>query len=429
MSKLLASRFANAPVLVSSDRADWLSDCISAASMEMEKVDARISAEPVVMQDDFWPASDSWLCRFRPYNVVGGTLIIPVKGVMLHEFSYTFYDWATGYIYIQKAFERGMADPFVKRIALAVNSGGGDVAGNFDLVDRMFSYKGQKPVHAFVNEHSYSAAFSITSVADKIYMPRTGGVGSVGVLTSHVDMSKMLDERGVKITLIHSGQHKVDGNPFAALPDDVKARIQARIDGMRELFASTVARNLGLTVEQVMATEALTYGATEAIEIGFAHEIRPIDEALAAFSGELDDTTVEEETMELTAEQEKAVQERISTASAAAKVEGVKEGAAAERTRISGILTHAEAEGRGPLASHLALQTEQSVEAAAGILAATPKAPAASAEKPKNTGADFAAAMENGNPNIPAGGGDQQQTSAEDEEKLFLSVTGYGSKA
>ncbi len=425
MSKLLASRFANAPVLVSSDRADWLSDCLAATSTQLEKMDHRMSAEPVVMQDDFWPSSDSWMSRFRPYEVVGGTLRIPVKGVMLHEFSYTFYDWATGYIYIQKAFERGMADPNVQRIALVVNSGGGDVAGNFDLVDRMFAYKGQKPVHAFVNEHSYSAAFSITTVADKIYLPRTGGVGSVGVLTSHVDMSKALDERGLKITLIHSGQHKVDGNPFAALSDDVKARIQARIDGMRELFATTVARNLGLTVEQVMQTEALTYGAAEAIEIGFAHEIRPIDEALAAFSGELE-ITQEEDTMELTPEQEKAVQERISTASAAAKAEGMKEGAAAERTRISGILGHAEAEGRGDLATHLAMSTDMTPEAAAGVLAASPKAAAPQATTAP--GADFSAAMENGNPNLSQTSGNDND-SAQDEEKAFLAATGYGSKA
>ena len=43
------------------------------------------------------------------------------------------------------------------------------------------------------------------------------------------------------LTLIHSGQHKVDGNPYQPLPEAVQDDIQREIDVLRFLFAETVA--------------------------------------------------------------------------------------------------------------------------------------------------------------------------------------------
>ena len=44
-----------------------------------------------------------------------------------------------------------------------------------------------------------------------------------------------------------------------------------------------------------------------------------------------------------------------------------------ERARVAGILQHAEAEGRGQMASHLAFNTSMSVEEAAALMASAPK--------------------------------------------------------
>lgn len=405
MANTLISRFADSPVMVAPSMANWLSQCLANAGAEWRNITSLMNnqAQPIKMQDDFWPAADSWISQFRPYNVVQGTLIIPVKGMLLHDFGYNIYDWATGYTYIQKAFERGMADPEVERIALMINSGGGEVAGNFDLVDRMYSMRGAKPISAFVNEHAYSAAFSIASAADQIVIPRTGGVGSVGVVTSHVDMSKRMNEAGVKVTFIHAGAHKVDGNSYEPLSKDVESRIQSRINGLYTIFVSTVARNLGLTEEAVRNTEALTYSAEDAIAIGFAQEVSPIEEALAAYSGG-NSTTVGALTMSQTTEKpaEKAENTTVAVDQAAldqARTEGRKEGAQAERERIQGILGCDEASNRRDLAFHLAMNTEQPVESAKGILAASPEQAPVAAEA-KAPGADFASAMSKGNPEV-----------------------------
>ena len=49
------------------------------------------------------------------------------------------------------------------------------------------------------------------------------------------------------------------------------------------------------------------------------------------------------------------------------------EASTAERARVAGILQHAEAEGRGQMANHLAFNTSMSVEEAAALMASAPK--------------------------------------------------------
>lgn len=428
MSNVLAARFAsNTPVLVSAEKADWLAQGLPMISAGMAQLETRAQNEAVeyLAHDDFWPSADSWLSYYRPYNVVKGTLLIPVKGMLLNDFPYQLGTWATGYAYLVKAFERGMADEEVERIALIIDSPGGEVAGCFDSADKAYAMRGTKPIQSFVNEAAYSAAFAWATVGEKITTTRTGGVGSVGVVTAHMNVSKAMEKAGYEITFIHAGKHKVDGNAFEALPAAVKARIQKRIDSMYNIFTSTVARNLGISESVVRDTEALTYGAEEAVEIGFAHEVKPFDEALAAYSGEPDNSEEEEE-MPKPNDQEQATFSQADLDNARAegraegKTEGLKEGAAAERSRVQAILGCDEAKTRPAMASHLALNGQLSVEDAKGILAVSQ---AEKTEASKPAGADFEAAMGKDNPELGAGA--DADANADDDHKQFLAATGF----
>lgn len=273
MRNHLLARFASSPALLAPHMRDRFETCLDQASTRFTAFQQRDAQSSAEMEDDFWFAPGDWRAAYRPYVVKDAILHIPVKGVLLNDFPFAFGSWATGYEYIWRAFQRGMDDGNVQGIALVCDSPGGAVAGNFDLVDRMFAARGDKPIRAFASESAYSAAYSIASAADRIVVTRTGGVGSIGVVTMHVDLSKALDDVGYKITFIHAGKHKVDGNAYEPLPDDVKARIQARIDGLYDVFVATVARNRGLEEGAVRGTEALTYSASEALSIRLSQRL------------------------------------------------------------------------------------------------------------------------------------------------------------
>ena len=122
----------------------------------------------------------------------------------------------------------------MRAIALDIDSFGGEVAGAFDLADRIRAARAQKPVWAFVAEHACPRATRWPVQADRIMLPRTGAVGSIGVVTLHTDMSGALDQEGIAVTLIHAGQHKIDANPYRPLPEAVRRPDAAR-DGGRPL--------------------------------------------------------------------------------------------------------------------------------------------------------------------------------------------------
>ena len=412
---IIAARFADTPVMIAGHMSAWAGECLQSIA-NIERIEELMHA-PEVMGDSFWlDPEEDWRAVFRPYNVHAGTLLIPVKGMMLHDFPWQLGSMATGYPYIAKAIERGLADPEVQRIALVVNSGGGEVAGNFDLVDRIHAASKVKPMAALVNEHAYSAAYSIASATGKIFVPRTGGVGSIGVVTSHLDVSKHYEKMGVKVTFVHAGKHKVDGNPYEPLPEDVKNRMQARIDGLYNVFVSTVARNLAISEEVVRGTEALTFSAQDAIEIGLAHSVASFDEALAAFNGGTTATVIEEITMSTETEQTQAVK---TAELEAARAEGITEGAKAERSRIQAILGCDEAASRRTQAFHLAMKTDLSVESAKDLLASFPeeKVEAAPTKTAANNGDAFSEAMSSTtNPEVGAEGGQKpEQLSAVDQ--------------
>lgn len=374
------------PILVAPDQSGRATACLRALAQNPD-APKLFAADTSAQHDAYWPAEGSWEAMYKPYVVKAGILHIPVKGMLLHNFAFAAGSYATGYYYIQKALERGLADPDVKGIALVVDSPGGHVAGCFELADRIFAARKIKPIQAFAHEHAYSAAYALASAASRITVSRTGGVGSVGVVTMHVSMEKAVAEAGYEITFIYAGKHKIDGNPYQALSDDAKNRIQARIDTQYDVFCAAVARNRKMEIAAVRKTEALTFTAAEAVDRGMADAVGPFDEALANFHACL---ATGDSTMTDAAPKTVAQSDHEAAVAAAAS---------AERTRIAGIKALDEAKARPAAAEQVALKTGMSVAEAkeflAGLPEETPKPAATAAAPASNTAVpDFKAAMD-----------------------------------
>ena len=222
-----------------------------------------------------------------PFAMIDGVAIIEISGVLVHRGAWIGQSSGqTSYEGIAAQLAAAASDPIVRGIALEIDSFGGEVAGVFDLADAIRTARESKPVWALVAEHAFSAGYALASQADRIILPCTGAVGSIGVIVMHADLSGQLSDAGVTITLIHSGAHKVDGNPYTPLPAPVRDRIQAEIDSIRTLFAETVAAGRGrrLTAEAALATEADCYRGAEAVAVGLADEVSDPASAFAAFT-------------------------------------------------------------------------------------------------------------------------------------------------
>lgn len=221
-----------------------------------------------------------------PYAAVDGIAIIEIAGVLVHRGGWIGNSSGqTSYEGIAAQIEAADADHAIRAVALEIDSFGGEIAGVFDLADRIRALRRSKPVWAFVAEHAFSAGYALAAQADRILLPRTGSVGSIGVLVMHADLSRKLDQEGVAVTLVHSGLRKVDANPYEPLPAPVHASIQGEIDGLRLLFAQTVeaGRTGRLTADAALATEAACYRGSDAVAAGLADEVTDLASGFAAF--------------------------------------------------------------------------------------------------------------------------------------------------
>ena len=210
-----------------------------------------------------------------PFPVIDGVAVIAIAGTLVHRGAWIGQSSGlTSYEGLAAQIDAAASDPAIRGIALEIDSFGGEVAGAFDLADRIRAARDVKPVHAFLAEHALSAGYALASQAGHITLPRTGAAGSIGVITMHTDMSGMLAQKGVAVTLIHAGARKADGNPYAALPDGVRDRLQAELDDLRIIFAETVAAGRGAKLgrDAALATEAAIFRGAAAVEAGLADE-------------------------------------------------------------------------------------------------------------------------------------------------------------
>ncbi|WP_420104143.1 S49 family peptidase [Bosea sp. (in: a-proteobacteria)] len=224
------------------------------------------------------------------YPVVDGVAVIEVEGILVHKGSWIGMDCGeTSYEGLRTQIERARRDPSVKAVAVEVDSPGGAVSGVFETAAALARLSAEKPTMAILTATACSAAYLLASQARRIVMPEFGFAGSIGAVVMHVDFSQALTEAGVKVTLIASGEHKVDGNPFEPLAQDVVDRLKADLDQVRGSFAEAVARGRGksLTAKAALATEARVYSGREAVSLGLADALGDPHEAFAAFRQEV----------------------------------------------------------------------------------------------------------------------------------------------
>jgi signal peptide peptidase SppA len=217
----------------------------------------------------------------RPFLVVDGVAVIPIQGVLVHGNAYSWWG-QTSYGTIRACLDLAVADAEVRAILLHVDSPGGEVAGCFDLADHIYALRAVKPVAAIVDECACSAAYALACAAEKILAPRSAVIGSIGVITMHLDVTAALEQAGLKVTTIQFGGRKSDSYSTTPLSDDARDRMQADVDRLGEMFVALVARNRGLDADKVRATEAGVFLGQAAVEQGLADAVMPTDAAFAA---------------------------------------------------------------------------------------------------------------------------------------------------
>lgn len=157
----------------------------------------------------------------------------------------------TGCEDIGQAIDAAMADETVGQILMRFSSPGGSVFGVQELGDKIRAARATKPICGIADSMAGSAAYWLLAQCSEAYVTPAGMVGSIGVYTAHEDVSKAMDEAGVKMTFVSAGKYKVEGNPFEPLGEEAQAEMQGRVDTYYKAFTSAVAKGRGVGIDQV----------------------------------------------------------------------------------------------------------------------------------------------------------------------------------
>jgi capsid assembly protease len=186
-----------------------------------------------------------------------------------------------------QAFEAALADAVqdsdIGAIVLDVDSPGGTVSGGIEAADAIYRARAVKPIIAVANTQAASAAYWLASQASELYVTPSGTVGSVGVYMLHEDESGWLEKAGLKMTYVHAGEYKVEGNSYEPLGEAARAEMQAWVDACRTQFIAAVARGRGTSPEAVLDLygKGRLLRAEDARSVGMVDGIATLDDVIA----------------------------------------------------------------------------------------------------------------------------------------------------
>lgn len=242
------------------------------------------TSEPIDAEADRPPQTSITVERIAVVSVIG--TLVSRSGYLAAA------SGLVSYADIGDAIAAAMDDPTARGVILDVDSPGGEVGGLFDLVEQIGAIKtaSAKPLWAVANESALSAAYAVASAADRVYVTRTGEVGSIGVVAVHVDESGADAKAGLAWTFVFAGERKIDANGHEPLSERARAAIQTDVDRLYAELCGLVAANRGLTNEAMRATDAAIYRGELAIRAGLADRVGTLDLAIAEMAAELDRT-------------------------------------------------------------------------------------------------------------------------------------------
>lgn len=217
-----------------------------------------------------------------------GVDVIPVHGILVARSMHMDpCEQMTSYEGLRADINRALADPAVRHIVLDIDSPGGSATGAFELADEIYAARQVKPITAVTNFSAFSGAYLIAAAASDISVSQTSGVGSIGVIARHADISGQNAAKGVKVTTVYRGAHKNDLSPHEPISDQSMQVLQDHVDAAYDQFVSAVARYRGMTTDAVKATEAGVFFGDEGITNGLADRLETPQAAVNRIAAEV----------------------------------------------------------------------------------------------------------------------------------------------
>lgn len=202
----------------------------------------------------------------------GNVALIPIEGIITGDGSgYLGKDTISSQDLVD-FIEEADENTQIEVILLEINSPGGSAVASDEIASAV--KRAHKPVVAVIREMGASGGYWIASTADHIIANRMSITGSIGVISSYLEFSGLMEKYGVDYERLVAGEYKDVGMPFRKLEPDEKAMLQAKLNRIHDFFIQEVAANRNLsekTVREIATGEF--YLGVEALPLGLVDQL------------------------------------------------------------------------------------------------------------------------------------------------------------
>ncbi len=239
----------------------------------------------------------TWARAPQECEIKDGVAVVSISGPLEHKGGW----WFDSYQSILGRIEGAMQSDDVASVLLKIDSPGGEVSGLQECVRRIRKMRADydKPIVAYADDEAYSAAYALACSADEIYLPESGGLGSIGVLATVCDRTKMTAKLGLRIEVVRSGPLKAEGHPDIPLTDATLSRVQARVDQLADQFFSLVAEVRPISKKKIAALQGGLLNGQAAVDAGLADGVSSFDDVLSAMASDSEFDNTGNDTVEL----------------------------------------------------------------------------------------------------------------------------------
>lgn len=204
-----------------------------------------------------------------PYNSSTRTGIIAIEGPLTYKA--TGFEALCGGASYQSITEQfnAMVSAGAKTIVLDVDSGGGEAYGMMELGRYMRSTANKRGIRiiSYVDGLAASAAYGLACIADEVIANPAAEVGSIGVVVKLRNTNKAMQQMGIEDTYVYAGGSKVPFNSDGRFSESFLSDLQHKVNALYSEFTSYVASMRRIPAQAVVATEAKTFLATDALRL------------------------------------------------------------------------------------------------------------------------------------------------------------------
>lgn len=187
-------------------------------------------------------------------------------------------DTSVGSEYVGNQLRDAADDPMVEAIVLRVNSPGGSPAAAEEIISDMEYAKTKKPVVVSMGDMATSAAYYVSSHADRIYADPDTFTGGIGVIWTFSDISGWMKDEGYNVTVVKSGEKKDMGSTSRSLTTSERDYAQQIVNESFEEFITDVMN------QRVIPRSAIDDGrvirGADAIKINLVDNLGNLNDAI-----------------------------------------------------------------------------------------------------------------------------------------------------